>query len=86
MLQCGIKRERENMTIHTPIKQQHREMFYKDLEEIGFTFAQIKEELALLKTCNEEIDYIKASRVGKSIALNRKERKAIYLSYDIWVA
>ena len=74
------------MTIHTPIKQQHRECFNGDLKAIGFTYAQIKAELEILKTCKEEIDYIRASRVGKTIRLNRKQRKEIYASYDCWVA
>lgn len=67
------------------IKQEQTEIFYQDLENLGFNFTKTKRELALLRECPTENDYIRASRVGFDIAITRKQRKEIYNSYETWM-
>ena len=73
------------MTFHKTIKQQHFEIFIEDLKLMGFNTKEAKRELDLLKTCKEEIDYIKASRIGFIVRLNRKQRKEIFDTYETWI-
>ena len=78
-------KRKSKMTYHKPIKQEKMELFNDEMKELGFNTQQRKEELSLLRKCDTEEEYIRASRAGFTKKLNRKERKKVYELYDLWV-
>ena len=70
---------------HKAIEQQQREVFFLEMELCGFMQHQTEQELEILENCNTELDYIKASRVGKTVKINRAQRKEIFSHYTLWM-
>lgn len=72
--------------MYKTIKQEQREVFFADMELLGFDDKATNEELTRLTTCETELEYIKTSRVGATVRLSRANRKEIFNSYSLWVA
>jgi len=68
------------------IKQEEKEIFFTDMFVLGFDKKEALIELGILKECETEADYIKASRIGRTVSVTRKQRKEIFSSYATWAA
>ena len=65
------------------IKEEKQEVMIQDIMGQGFTYSEAEAELDLLVECEEEIDYIRVSRVGKTVRLSRSDRKVIFNNYKL---
>lgn len=72
--------------MYKTIREEELEVFFGDMELLGFNRAEAKKELARLEGCHSELDYIKASRVGATVRLTRAMRREVYDSYSLWVS
>lgn len=67
------------------IKEEQTEVFFIDMELLGFDHAAAMVELCRLQACETEADYIRSSRVGATVKLSRVQRREVFNIYYTWM-